>query len=191
MLKRRSYYAIGKSSPISDTCLLELIKDTIKHTPSAFNMQSQRVIVLLATQHDVFWDIVMEELRKKVVEDKFAPVKAKIESFKAGYGTILFFDDTAITQRFAKKFRSYEEHFSAWAEQGNGMLQYAVWTLLESEGFGANLQHYNPLVDERVKKQWKIPNSWRFIAQMPFGMPMEDPKEKSFECIENRMKIYL
>lgn len=49
------------------------------------------------------------------------------------------------------------------------MLQYAVWTALEAEGLGANLQHYNPLVDERVAKTWDIPADWKLAAMMPFG----------------------
>ena len=36
-------------------------------------------------------------------------------------------------------------------------------------GFGASLQHYNPLIDEAVAKQWHINPNWKLIAEMPFG----------------------
>ena len=35
--------------------------------------------------------------------------------------------------------------------------------------FGASLQHYNPLIDEAVAKQWHINPNWKLIAEMPFG----------------------
>lgn len=190
ILKRRSYYSISKESTIKDECIIELIKDALKHTPSAFNMQSQKVIVLLHQEHDKLWDIVIEELRKKVPQNKFDATQKKIESFKMGYGTVLFFDDSAITQSFANKFTSYQDQFETWAQQGNGMLQYVIWTLLESEGLGASLQHYNPLIDAQVKAEWNIPASWKLIAQMPFGKPTQDPMEKQFDRIEERMHVY-
>lgn len=70
------------------------------------------------------------------------------------------------------------------------MLQFAVWTLLELEGLGASLQHYNPLIDEAVKAEWNMPEGWRLIAQMPFGNPTAEPGEKDFQPIEERVKVF-
>jgi predicted oxidoreductase (fatty acid repression mutant protein) len=55
------------------------------------------------------------------------------------------------------------------------MLQFALWTALEDMGFGASLQHYNPLIDKAVSERWLIGKSWRLIAQMPFGLPKDNP----------------
>lgn len=52
------------------------------------------------------------------------------------------------------------------------MLQFAVWTALEDAGFGANLQHYNPIIDNAVRERFSFPKNWRLIAQMPFGKPI-------------------
>lgn len=60
------------------------------------------------------------------------------------------------------------------------MHQFAVWVMLEDAGFGASLQHYNPLIDEEVAKTWDIPSYWRLIAEMPFGVPVEHQEKKSF-----------
>ncbi|KAB0669061.1 nitroreductase [Oryzomonas sagensis] len=60
------------------------------------------------------------------------------------------------------------------------MLQFAVWAALEQEGFGASLQHDNPVSDEAVKEVWEIPGTWKLIAQMPFGKPVAQPAEKEF-----------
>ena len=65
-----------------------------------------------------------------------------------------------------------------------------VWTDLRALGFGANLQHYNPLIDAPVSKQWNIPSDWRLIAQLVFGSPEGIPKEKVQKPIEERVKIF-
>jgi predicted oxidoreductase (fatty acid repression mutant protein) len=52
------------------------------------------------------------------------------------------------------------------------------------------LQHYNPLIDEKVKKTWNLPASWKLIAQMPFGKPTDQPGEKEFQPLEERVKFF-
>ena len=70
------------------------------------------------------------------------------------------------------------------------MHQYFLWTTLESLGFGANLQHYNPLIDKPVAEKWNIPLEWRLIAQMVFGSPEAGAKEKEQKPIEERVKVF-
>lgn len=55
-----------------------------------------------------------------------------------------------------------------------------LWTALSVEGAGANLQHYNPLIDSQVAKTWGIPASWKLNAQLVFGGKTADagPKDK-------------
>lgn len=69
------------------------------------------------------------------------------------------------------------------------MLQFVIWTALENEGLGASVQHYNPLIDEKVKTSWIIPQSWKLIAQMPFGKPTAPAGEKEFKPLEERIKV--
>ena len=52
------------------------------------------------------------------------------------------------------------------------------------------LQHYQPLVDDEVKKEWNIPDFWKLVAQMPFGVPSTPAGEKQFAPIEGRVKVY-
>ena len=61
---------------------------------------------------------------------------------------------------------------------------------LSGEGLGTSLQHYNPLVDEEVKKTWKIPSSWRLLAQMPVGSVESPAPEKSYDPIEERLLVF-
>ena len=48
---RRSYYALDSQSPISDEQIEEIIRFAVAHTPSAFNSQSTRLVLLLGEHH--------------------------------------------------------------------------------------------------------------------------------------------
>ena len=64
-----------------------------------------------------------------------------------------------------------------------------TWTGLESVGLGALLQHYNPVIDDAVKKEWNINQDWVLIAQMPIGMPVTEPAEKTYIPLEERLFV--
>lgn len=93
------------------------------------------------------------------------------------------------------------------------MIQFAIWTAFELEGLGASLQvrlpprlsalpyadrapltphgqHYNPLIDQKVKAEWNIPATWKLIAEMPFGTPGAPAGDKQFNPIDDRVKVY-
>lgn len=187
---RRSHYAISKEKVISDDKIQELIEHTVKHTPSAFNSQTARLVLLLNDKHTKFWDITKEALRKVVPADKFGPTEEKIDSFSAGYGTVLFFEDHNIVEYLQKQFPLYKDNFPIWSMESSGMHQFNIWTSLELEGYGASLQHYNELIIDQVKKEWKIPEGWVMRAQMPFGKPVSKPGIKEFKPLEDRIKVY-
>ncbi|KZE46222.1 nitroreductase [Brevibacillus parabrevis] len=187
---RRTYYGISKEAVVSDERIRELVEEAVKHTPSSFNSQSARVVVLLGEQHDKLWNLTKETLRKIVPAENFAPTEEKMNAFGNGYGTVLFFEDQSVVKGLQEKFASYKDNFPVWSEQSSGMLQFVVWTALETEGFGASLQHYNPLINEEVQQTWNLPSEWKLIAQMPFGKPTAQPGEKQFQPIEERVKFF-
>jgi len=187
---RRSYYGISKEPVVSDERLKEIIEHAVKHTPSAFNSQSARVVLLLENQHDKLWDIAKEALRKIVPADKFSETEDKINSFKSGYGTVLFFEDNSVVESLQQQFALYKDNFPIWSQQSSGMHQFVIWTALEIEGLGASLQHYNELIENDVKKEWNIPENWKLIGQMPFGKPTSEPNEKEFKPLEDRIKVF-
>lgn len=187
---RRSIYAISKEPVVSDEIIEEVIEYAVKHTPSAFNSQSARVVLLLGEQHDRLWDITKEALRKRVAADKFAPTEEKINSFRNGYGTVLFFEDSSVVESLQNQFPSYKDNFPIWSQHSNGMLQYVIWTALGVEGFGASLQHYTELIEADVEKEWNLPTEWKLIAQMPFGKPTAEPAEKQFQPLDERIKVF-
>ncbi len=190
MRARRSRYDITDASPISDQRIEQILSDLITHTPSAFHSQSSRAALLLGANHKRLWNIVRETLKAVVPAESFAPTEAKLASFEAGHGSILYFEDMDTVKRLQSEFPSYAENFPIWSMQSAGMLQFAVWTALSTEGLGASLQHYNPLIDEAVHSEFAIPQSWKLLAQMPFGTPASQPDELSHDPVEARLIVH-
>lgn len=187
---RRSHYVIGNSPVTDDKKIIEILEQASLHAPSSYNSQSTRVILLLGEHHEKLWDILIEAMRKKLSEDRFPRTEKKINTFKAGYGTVLFFEDIAVVDDLIESFPSYADNFRDWSLQGAGIMEFIVWTALETEGYGASLQHYNELIGDAVAKEWNLPSSWRINAQMPFGNILEDPPAKSFKPLEDRLLIF-
>lgn len=188
---RRTYYALGKEQIVGNERIMDIVNQAVKHVPSAFNSQSARVVVLFSEQHDKLWDITKAELKKLVPKEQFSATEEKINgSFQSGYGSILYFEDMSVVEGLQQRFPAYKDNFPVWSNQSSGMLQFTIWTALELEGLGVSLQHYNPVIDSAVKAEWSIPDSWKLIAQMPFGKPLAEPNEKEFSPIEERVKVY-
>ncbi|MFJ5769313.1 nitroreductase family protein [Psychrobacillus sp. NPDC093180] len=186
---RRSIYGINDEKIISDERIQDIISLVVKHTPTAFNSQTGRVVVLLGDQHIKFWKLAFESVKEGLAEEKIASTQSRFEGFASGYGTVLFFEDYSVVESFQKKFASVGDHFPVWSHQASGMLQYLVWTALEQEGFGASLQHIYPTLSKEVKESWGIQEKWELIAELPFGNPISSPKEKLIEPVEHRVVI--
>lgn len=167
--KRRTQYSLGSKLPISRSEVTTLIKDAVKQAPSAFNSQSSRIVILHGAKHADFWDIVRTELSKIVPEKSFGPTEKKLQSFAAGAGTILFYEDQDVVKKLQSDFPLYAENFPAWSEHSTGIAQFAVWSALANSDIGASLQHYNPLPDAAAAEKFDVPASWKLRAQMPFG----------------------
>lgn len=187
--KRRSHYAIDKTEVVGRERIEEIISAAVLNAPSAMNAQSARVVVLFGDQHDRFWDIVRDTLKKVVPEEDFGKTEEKLGSFKAGYGTVLFHEDTRVIRKLEEDFALYKDNFVPWAYQGNGMLQFIIWTALESEGLGASLQHYNPLIDDEVAETFDIEKDYKLIGQLVFGNPVGELSEKSGIPLSERVKF--
>ncbi len=187
---RRSIYAIGRNATIPESRVQEIVRHAVTHVPSAFNSQSGRVVILFEKESNKFWQMVKDALRKIVPEEQYPKSEEKIDGFDAGWGTILFFEDQAVVQQLMEDFPLYADNFPVWSNQSNGMLQFALWTGLQTEGLGSSLQHYNELVEDAVKKEWNLESSWKLLAQMPFGSVEAPAGEKSFNPIEERVKVF-
>lgn len=185
---RRTFYQIDNKSTLSDKEIRDLIRFAVEYVPSAFNSQTTRVVLLTGSAHEKLWTIVKDTLRKLVPADAFAKTEQKIDgSFSCGYGTVLYFEDMSIVHSLQESFPAYKDNFPVWSEQTDAMHQLVIWTLLEDAGMGASLQHYNPLIDDEVRKAWNLPDDWKLIAQMPFGIPVAQPGSKEVMSLDKRV----
>jgi predicted oxidoreductase (fatty acid repression mutant protein) len=189
IINRRSIRKVKKNENITKERISELLK-TALHAPTSFNMQSGRIVVVMENEHDKFWDIVKETLRSRVPAENFEATVERLQGFRDGVGTVLFFENQKTIQTMQENAPSYKEQFPFWSHQGSAMLQYATWMSLTAEGIGASLQHYNPIIDVEVKQTWDIPAEWSLVAQMPFGEPNEQPGERTFLPFEDVVKFY-
>ena len=189
--KRRSIYALSNQLPVSNDEIVNLVEHAVLHTPSAFNSQSTRIVVLFGEDHKKLWDITEETLKVIVGDDeKFQGTKDKIAGFRAGAGTVLFFEDKGVVRNMQEAAPLYADKFPIWAHQTNAMHQYVIWTALASIDVGANLQHYNPVIDQRVADAWDIADDWELNAQMVFGAIEQPAGDKAFQPLDKRMKVF-
>ena len=177
---RRSCYSLSATNPVSESDIISAIDRIILSTPSAYNSQSTRLVVLFGRHHTQLWEIVKNALEEFVSPEAFTGVKEKIDSsFAASCGTVLFYEDMAVIEQLKEKYTTYADKFDEYSEHTSAMHQFAVWTALEDMELGASLQHYNPLIDTAVAHQWNISKEWRLIAQMPFGTPLSVTETKA------------
>lgn len=176
MEHRRTIYNIGDECGIEESQIVDTLQRVLLSVPSAFNGQTTRLVLLMGAHHYALWEIVKHTLAELIPPEAMVKTRAKIDgSFQSGCGTVLFFEDTSIVEEQKRAQPTYAAQAAAYSEQTSAMHQFAIWTLLEDMGFGASLQHYNPLIDSRVAERWGLPTSWRLMAQMPFGRPLSSP----------------
>lgn len=189
--KRRSRYALEKKITISDAELKGLIENIVEEVPTQMNSQSSRLVVLLGKDHERLWDITLAELEKVTSEEQFKGTKAKVDgAFKAGYGTVLYFEDQNVVENLEDQYPTYAHNFPSWSVQSSAMLQMTIWSALADQGIGASIQHYNELIVDKVHDEWNIPTKWKMIGQMPFGVAADEPGEKEVQPIGDRVLFY-
>ncbi|MDO5016207.1 MAG: nitroreductase family protein [Eubacteriales bacterium] len=179
---RRTCYQIDNQLEVSTDKIVDMVETLTELVPDAFDMKSSRVVIALGDQQAILWDAIYDAFGGKVPREK-------IDSFKAGAGTILYFYDQDVVKGMQEQFPTYADNFPIWANQASGMLQLSIWSGLRELGVGASLQHYNPIIDESVRKLFNLPASYKLVAQMPFGRILAEPNPKSKEDISKRVKL--
>lgn len=179
---RRSRYDLSKTLPVSDAEFQNIVKDAIHWTPDAFNMNSARAIIVSGDLHETLWNTIKDQFDGAVTEERIAP-------FRAAYGTVLFFTDEATVKGLQEQFAAYAENFPGWANQSVGMAQGFAWTALAEAGIGANIQHYNPVIDEAVAKLLNVPAYWKLVSQMVVGGINSEPEAKDRGDINTRVLV--
>ncbi|WP_180090236.1 MULTISPECIES: nitroreductase family protein [unclassified Acinetobacter] len=188
--QRRTIYSIGNNVSLSQDEIEKTIKNAVRLSPSSFNSQTSRVVILFGDAHQKFWNIVRETLRKIVPADAFEGTNGKINSFAAGFGTALFYEDQAVVKALQEQFALYADNFPVWSEHSTAIAQFATWTALAEKNIGASLQHYNPIVDAETAAEFDVPDQWKLRAQLVFGSIEAPAGEKTFIADEERFKTF-
>lgn len=188
--KRRTQYALGKNLPLPQDEVTALIKEAVRLSPSAFNSQSSRVVILYGAEHEKFWGFVKKELHKVTPADSWAKTEARNDSFAAGAGTALFYEDQQVVSDLQAKYAAYAENFPIWSEHSTAGAQFAAWAALANANIGASLQHYNPLPDADAAEAWSIPRIWKLRAQLVFGSNEGPIGDKTFIDDAERFKVF-
>lgn len=193
---RRTIYALGRNTEVSDEKIVEVIKEAVRQSPSAFNSQTTRVLILLNDEVTSFWnEMVANDLEatmkeQGVPEEAIAGTKEKLANFATSKGTVLFFEDQDVVKGLQEQFALYADNFPIWSEQASGISTVNAWTALSAElGLGANLQHYNPVVDASVMAKYGVPANWKLRGQLNFGSIEAPAGEKEFMNDEDRFKV--
>lgn len=179
---RRTIYNLKPELPTGVTVenVKEVVQAIIKETPTAFNSQSNRAVILTGETHKQVWDAVVKALPNEDTARRPASVRDE------AYGSVIFFTDDKIVDKLKTDFPAWAEAFPKFADHTSGAAQINSWTTLESLGLGAHLQHYNPLVKAALPA--KIPAEWSVVAQLCFGTPTEAAAAKTY--IANEVEIF-
>ncbi|KAJ3457511.1 hypothetical protein MRS44_014652 [Fusarium solani] len=169
---RRTYYALSKDLPVTAQRIQEIVKETTLQTPSAFNSQTNRLVVLFGAEHDKLWDITSDSLKAIVPPEAWETTANRIAGFKGAAGTVLFFTDITVQESFQAKFAIYADRFPL----GSADQRHPA--------------HYNPLIDEKVTETWKLPATWQLNAQLVFGAKAGEAGEKEYAPVEERVKVF-
>ena len=192
--ERRSVYTLSPETTIPDSEIQTILKAALDEAPSTFGSFTTRLVLLLKEEHFKFWDLVIESVKAVTPAEQWeSSTKGRLAGFRNSYGTVLYFEDPENTRKLEDKFPFVKDKFAVWSEHTSAIHQFIVWTAFANAGLGANLQHYNELIEAKTKAAFKIPESWKLIAQMPFGKPTAAPYPKPQEMnkpIEEKLLVH-
>ncbi|KAJ3125329.1 hypothetical protein HK100_010868 [Physocladia obscura] len=167
---RRSHRdTILPESTVFDSELEDLVKFALDNSPSYFNSQGSRAILVVKEDHQKLWDAAKESAKAVQSGEYLEGTLAKIDGWRNGYGTILIYDDEENLKGFQAKIPPLAEIFVEHQAHSSGILQFVLWTSLSEKGLGGSLQHQQALVQDYAKQAFGVADSWKLVAQIPFG----------------------
>lgn len=185
--RRSNYNIINSLGDNTEEDVIEMVETVTKHSPTSYNIQLNRAYILFGDKHRLFWDLVKEVLLEKIGPERFVSTEEKIDSqFRPGYGTILVYVDGHVVDDYVEKAGQVGQDFVG---HSTGLYQGYLWLGLKDMGLGSSLQHYNPIVDERVYEELGVQRHHRLVAQIPFGAYEIEPGEKEFKNPEKMVKV--
>lgn len=159
--------------PLSDKTLRTIL-DAGRWAPSSKNSQPWRMVVL-RERHAEFWDFVAESLREKLPQESYERALKRIEGYRPGLFTIVFYEDTTIA---ANPGGSNPEVWKSYAVQAMGMVQANVWNTIAAAGLAASNQHLQFPIEAELRAYLGVPETWKSYSIFPVGYAAETPGPK-------------
>ncbi|KAJ5871984.1 uncharacterized protein N7529_004337 [Penicillium soppii] len=171
---RRSVRALGGTSKVSDERVHEIVAKVLSFAPSSYNTQPVRISLAFGEKHKELWSIILrdaEPILKSINPGLWQKMGPLFEGHKAAYGSVLFWERGDTTKEAAETHKATGHMFGEWGEHTQGIHQILVWTALELEGVGANLQHMNaiPPIEAAIKKFAGVPEDYKLKAHLNYG----------------------
>jgi predicted oxidoreductase (fatty acid repression mutant protein) len=163
---RHSDYTLTNGTVIPDTKLVKFIKECIYYHPSAFNVQSTRIVLLFDGSCYKLWDHVLNSIPQNFPE----LLVNELKCCRSGHATLLFFDDEEVTENASKQYHMNLDDFKSWALQSMAMLQNVLWNGITYLGYGVNIQHFNRELEEYVRSKFNVPKQWKLLSQLNLGL---------------------
>jgi predicted oxidoreductase (fatty acid repression mutant protein) len=177
---RRTRYNLRKQTRYENELITERIKSAVALSPTSFNNQSVYVKVLYGKDALRIWGILHEVLP--------AVPEEKLDAFRKSEAVALFFTNTEIVEQNKIDIPFYADNFDSWAEQNQAMATINVWNTLTDLELSANLQHYNPVIDEKIQEEFKIDKKFKLRSQLVFGENADADEvlpDKNFDTYKN------
>ena len=187
---RRSIYILNKQLPIAEAKVIDRIKEVISLSPTAFMMQDIQAIILTGDNHRKLWDEIVHDTLKGIVPpEAFKRTEVKLNTFSQGAGTILLFRNLDVIEQTKRDFATYAHEVDSWSWQNLGIVLVNIWNSLAEVNVGANIQHYNPLIDDKVKATWSVPDNLQLVGQMVYGGIASRPGVKARKSGDELVRI--
>ncbi|CAM1508704.1 Fc.00g055520.m01.CDS01 [Cosmosporella sp. VM-42] len=171
---RRTVYGLKGTSSVPDSRVEEIVQQVLSFAPSSYNTQPVRVTIVTGEKHKQLWDIIIaaaEPILKGAGEQVWTAMSGVFQAHKAAYGSVAFWESGNSIKEAGETHKSAAHMFGEFAQHASGMHQILVWTALELEGLGANLQHLNaiPPVETALKKFLDVPDDYKLTAHLNYG----------------------
>src|SRR3546814_12889292 len=101
--QRRTQYSLGRNLSAPKEELLSLIQEEVKHSPSSFNSQSSRALVMFGAESDKLWRIAVDDVRKVAPPENYDQTEGQLNRLAAVEGPVLFIADNQERRREGKK----------------------------------------------------------------------------------------
>ena len=187
---RRSIYILNDQLPVSQAIVAGRVKEAISLSPTAFMMQDIHAVILTGDNHKKLWDkIVYNTLQKIVPAEAFKRTEIKLNTFSQAAGTILLLRDLEAVEQMKKEYATYADEMANWSWQDLGIAMANIWNSLAEINVGANIQHYNPLIDDEVKATWNIPANYQLVGQMVYGGIVSRPGGKERKSGDELVRV--